>query len=132
MTPRSPLETLKSYFAIESTRDIQGVLDHFSPDAAFLSPGGTRHGRGEIRGYYEESARDYPGLLVRFGAGFEDGTHAALEWQATLTDPRGVSHPLAGTNVVEVRDGLFVSFRTYFDPAALATTVPPSHPSPEH
>jgi ketosteroid isomerase-like protein len=114
----TPREVSESYWAAECRRDIDGVMAHYHTDATHEGPNGLRRGHAEIRKAYEDSARDYPGLEVRivqeFGGGAEDCS--ALEFDAVLIDLEGRRFRVRGVNVVVVRDGKFVSARSYEDP----------------
>ncbi len=114
---RTPLEVSESYWAAECRRDIDGVMDHYHPDGTYEGADGLRRGQAEVRAAYEASARDYPGLEVRIVREFA-GTPdcSAIEFDATLIDPAGRRFRVRGVNVVVVRDGKFVSARSYEDP----------------
>jgi ketosteroid isomerase-like protein len=112
-----PREVSESYWAAECRRDIDGVMAHYHPDATYEGPDGLRRGAAEVRKAYEDSARDYPGLEVRIVREFvETGTSSALEFDAVLIDHHGTRFRVRGVNVVVVRDGRFVSVRSYEDP----------------
>lgn len=110
-----PRAVAESYWRDESARNIDAVLDHFHPDAELWAPGGHRVGHAEIRAYYEDSARAYPGLWVEIIDELVVGDRATLEWRAELTDTAGQRYRASGANVVEVRDGKFVYVHSYFD-----------------
>jgi ketosteroid isomerase-like protein len=113
----TPREVSESYWAAECRRDIDGVAAHYHEDATYEGPDGMRRGLREIREVYEGSARDYPGLEVRIVREFTDGADAsALEFDAVLVDPHGRRFRVRGVNVVMVRNGRFVSVRSYEDP----------------
>jgi ketosteroid isomerase-like protein len=112
---RTPREISESYWAAECRRDIDGVMAHYHPDATYEAPDGLRRGESEIRAAYEDSARLYPGLEVSIVREFPLGDRAALEFDAVLVDPKGGRHRIRGVNVVHVRDGRFVSVRSYED-----------------
>ena len=114
---RSPREVSESYWEAECRRDIDGVMAHYHADGIYEGPDGLRNGHAEIRKAYEDSARDYPGLEVRIVREFL-GTPdcSALEFDAVLIDPAGKRFRVRGVNVVVVRDGKFVSARSYEDP----------------
>ena len=117
---RTPREVSESYWAAECRRDIDGVMAHYQPDGTYQDAGGLRRGHAEIRKAYEDSARDYPGLevrIVREFAGTEDCS--ALEFDAVLIDHEGKRFRVRGVNVEVVRDGKFVSARSYEDPPTL-------------
>ena len=97
---RTPREVSESYWAAECRRDIDAVMAHYHPDET-----------------YEDSAAAYPGLEVRILREFT-GTDdsSGLEFYAVLIDPAGRRFKVRGVNVVAVRDGKFVSVRSYEDP----------------
>jgi ketosteroid isomerase-like protein len=113
---RTPREVSESYWAAECRRDIDGILDHYHADGTYEGPDGLRRGHAEIRAAYEESARLYPGLEVEILKEFPLGDWAAIEFDAVLIDPAGKRYRVRGVNVVHVRDGKFVSARSYEDP----------------
>jgi ketosteroid isomerase-like protein len=118
---RTPREVSESYWAAECRRDIDGVMAHYHPDATYQDAGGRLHGQAEIRGFYEASAREYPGLEVTIlrefpGAVETSGEASALEVYALLTNHAGRRFEIRGLNVMTVRDGKFSSVRCYEDP----------------
>jgi ketosteroid isomerase-like protein len=117
---RNPREVSESYWAAECRRDIDGVMEHYHPEATYEDGGGLRRGHAEIRAAYEESARAYPGLEVRIVHEYY-GTldRSALEFDAVLIDPEGRRFRVRGVNVVAVRDGKFTAVRSYEDAPAL-------------
>jgi ketosteroid isomerase-like protein len=112
---RTPCEISESYWAAECRRDLDAVMEHYHPDATYEDGAGLRRGEAEIRAAYEESARLYPGLEVAIVREFPLADRAALEFDAVLIDPAGGRHRVRGVNVVHVRDGRFVSVRSYED-----------------
>jgi len=117
---KTPREIAESYWRAECTRDLDAVLGHYHPDAVVYPPSGpAMQGREQIASFYVDEMRDYPGLEVDIVHEVGSGDEAALEWKAVLTDHDGVRHPFRGVNVVRVRDGMFLSVRAYFDPAAI-------------
>jgi ketosteroid isomerase-like protein len=113
----TPREVSESYWAAECRRDVDAVMAYYLPDATYEDPGGLRRGHAEIRRAYEDSARAYPGLEVTIAREFT-GTPdtSALEYDAVLIDHEGRRFRVRGVNVVVVRDGKFVSVRSYEDP----------------
>ena len=118
--PTSPRAVSASYWEAECRRDIDAVMRHYHDDATYEDAGGLRRGHAEIRAAYEESARAFPGLEVEIGREFHGDAQGsgALEFDAFLIDHRGRRHRGRGVNVVEVRDGRFVSVRSYEDQPA--------------
>jgi ketosteroid isomerase-like protein len=117
---RTPYEVSESYWAAECRRDIDAVMAHYHPDATYEDGGGMRRGHAEIRQAYEDSARDWPGLEVRIVREFVNSPDTSgLEFDAVLIDAAGRRHRIRGVNVVLVRDGRFVSVRSYEDAPSL-------------
>ena len=116
----SAYDVSEAYWAAECRRDVDAVMACYHPDATYEDSGGLRRGDAEIRQVYEESARAYPGLEVRI---LREFTHApdtsGLEFYAVLIDAAGSRFKVRGVNVVTVRDGRFVSVRSYEDPPSL-------------
>jgi ketosteroid isomerase-like protein len=113
----TPREVSESYWDAECRRDIDAVLAHYLPDATYEDANGLRRGHAEVRRAYEASARAYPGLEVRIVREFTgDSGAGALEFDAVLVDPAGKRARVRGVNLVVVRDGRFVSVRSYEDP----------------
>lgn len=116
----TPLEVSESYWAAECRRDIDAVMEHYHADATYEDSGGLHRGRAEIRRAYEGSAEAYPGLEVRIVREYKAAPErSALEFDATLIDDAGRRFRVRGVNVVVVRDGKFVSVRSYEDPPSL-------------
>ena len=121
----TPREVSESYWTAECRRDVDGVMAHYHLDGTYEGPDGLRRGHAEIRKAYEESVRDYPGLEVRIVREFSlSDDCGALEFDAVLIDHQGKRFRVRGVNVVVVRDGKFVSARSYEDPPALEQVVP--------
>lgn len=114
---RTPREVSESYWAAECRRDIDAVMAHYHPDATYQDAGGLLRGHAEIRGFYEASARDYPGLEVEILREFPGSPDAsALEVYAVLIDHEGRRFRIFGLNIMTVRDGKFTSVRCFEDP----------------
>ena len=113
----SPREVSESYWAAECRRDIEAVMTHYHPDATYEDAAGLRRGHAEIRRAYEDSAAAYPGLEVTIVREYGSGPdRSGLEFDAVLIDSAGRRFRVRGVNVVVVRDGKFVSVRSYEDP----------------
>jgi ketosteroid isomerase-like protein len=116
----TPREISEAYWAAECRRDVDAVMAHYHPDATYEDAGGLRRGHAEIRQAYEDSKRAYPGLEVRILREFTFAPDTAgLEYYAVLIDAAGQRFKVRGVNVVTVRDGKFVSVRSYEDPPSL-------------
>jgi ketosteroid isomerase-like protein len=117
---RTPREVSESYWAAECRRDIDAVMAHYHPDATYEDSGGLRRGHAEVREAYVDSARAYPGLKVEIVREFTATPESSgLEFSAVLIDAAGRRFRVRGVNVVVVRDGKFVSVRSYEDPPTL-------------
>jgi ketosteroid isomerase-like protein len=108
-------QVARSYWAAESARDLDRVMDHYNPDATFTAPGYDLHGREAILRFYQESAARFPGLSVAIGPVTGGGSNAAIEWRATFTTPTGSKVFLRGVNVIETGNGKFQHVRVYYD-----------------
>jgi ketosteroid isomerase-like protein len=119
---RTPREVSESYWAAECRRDVDAVMEHYHPDATYEDASGLRRGEEAIRQAYEESAAAYPGLEVTIVREFvlpDDPDTSGLEFDATLIDREGGRYRVRGVNVVSVRDGRFVSVRSFEDSPTL-------------
>jgi ketosteroid isomerase-like protein len=116
---KTPREVSESYWAAECRRDIDAVMEHYHADGTYEGPDGLRHGLAEIRAGYDEHVRLYPGLAVEIVQEFARGDSAALEFDAVFVDRAGKRYRVRGVNVVHVREGKFVSVRSYEDPPTL-------------
>ena len=114
--PTTPREISEAYWATECRRDVDAVMAFYHADATYEDSGGLRRGHAEIRRAYEESAQAYPGLEVRILREFTNAPDTSgLEFYAVLIDAAGTRFKVRGVNVVSVRDGKFVSVRSYED-----------------
>jgi ketosteroid isomerase-like protein len=111
----------RSYWKAEETRDVAAILAHFAPDAEWLGPGGLElRGHDEIRRFYHDTGRDFPGLEVEVTGVVGDERAAALEWSAVLIDPQGGRHPCNGVNVMTGDGERITSLHAYYDRAQVA------------
>jgi ketosteroid isomerase-like protein len=114
---RTPREVSESYWAAECRRDIDAVMAHYLPDATYQDGAGRLVGHAEIRGFYESSIADYPGLevtILREFVGSPDTS--AFEVHAVLTDHDDQRFVIEGLIAITVRDGRMASIRCYEDP----------------
>lgn len=112
----SAYDVSEAYWAAECRRDIDAVMGYYHPDATYEDSGGLRRGHAEIRRAYEASAAAYPGLEVRIVREYVAADRSGLEFDATLIDAEGRRFRVRGINAVVVRDGKFVSVRSFEDP----------------
>jgi ketosteroid isomerase-like protein len=117
---KTPREVSESYWAAECRGDVEGILAHYHPDATYEDGGGLRRGHAAIRRAYEEAAREYPQLEVEIVREYVADQHSsAFEFDAVLIDRSERRFRVRGVNVVVVRDGRFVSVRSYEDVPSL-------------
>jgi len=88
---------------------LERVGQHYHPDAIFIAPGDYLVGWINIRKWYEDSFRKYPGVEVQITHEIRSGNEAALEWKAVLIDAAKVRHAVTGVNLVRVEGGKFGS-----------------------
>jgi len=117
-------EIARAYWRAEESRDLERIISFFAVDAEWRGPGIELRGHEQIRGFYAESARQFPGLEVsveRVSPGRADGAgeEAALEWSAVFRSPEGEVRELSGVNIMRTEDGLITSLTTYNDPSSL-------------
>lgn len=135
-----PLEVVNRDMAAFNARDVDAQLSVFRPDAQFAAPGVSGCGRQEVAGFSHAWWAAFPdarltcertalcGCVVVIEGTFT-GTHVA-----TLRLPGG-EFPATGQRMAsrfaavhEVKDGLIVSKRLYFDHLALQQPQSPSLP----
>jgi len=111
----------RSYWKAEETRDVDAIMDHFAEDATWVGPGDiTLTGREQIRRFYADTGREFPGLEVEVVGVVGDERAAALEFQAVLIDHDGQCHPLRGVNVMQGDGERITSLHAYYDRAQVA------------
>jgi hypothetical protein len=115
----TPREICEAYWRAEASRNLEKTLQYFHHDAVYVAAGKRLTGLEEIKGFYVENFRSFPGLEVHLAHEISKGNEASFEWQAVLIDPSGTRHPAIGVNVVRVEDGRFREMRAYFDPTIL-------------
>jgi NAD(P)-dependent dehydrogenase (short-subunit alcohol dehydrogenase family)/ketosteroid isomerase-like protein len=114
----------RAYWKAEESRDVDRIMEFFAPDAEWRGPGVQLRGHDEIRGFYADSGRRFPGLEVTvervLPAAGGAGDETALEWSAVFRDPAGNVRGLNGVNIMRTERGKITSLTTYNDPSTLA------------
>lgn len=118
----------REYWRAEESRDVDEILSYFTDDAEWIGPAINLRGTAEIRGFYEDSAEAFPGLVVTLGRILGGDAEAAIEWSAVFTDPDGKQFDLSGTNVMKAHGDKIASLVTYHDPSTLKSS--PELPAP--
>jgi ketosteroid isomerase-like protein len=117
LDPRHILDGIER-FARDRGARVQRLREtaHYLPDATYEDGGGLRMGHPELRTMYHGFARDFPLLEVQIVHEYVGGPETSgLEFDALLRDRDGKPFRIRGVNVVVVRDGKFVSVRSYED-----------------
>jgi ketosteroid isomerase-like protein len=113
-----PTEVLRSYHAVEMTRDVDAILAHFADDATLQTPDRIRTGRAEIQEFYVDASTRFPGLRVAVVQSVDEGEWGVTAWSSVMTDQNGAELPLEGVLLARVHDGKIVEARSYYDTGA--------------
>lgn len=109
----------REYWTAEESRNIDSILSFFDDGAKWTGPDGvTLIGHEQIRTFYENSARLYPGLTVEIGRTYGDENEGAIEWIAKLTATDGRVVDLSGVNIMKRSGDKFTNLTAYFDQGA--------------
>lgn len=116
-------QIFEAWHDLARTRDVDGLLDLYKPDAVFESPlvpailddtdSGRLQGHEEIRPFLAEGTRRRPNDLVRW---FRTGDYLCdgrtLFWEYPREAPDG--HQIDIAEVMEIDDGLIQEHRIYW------------------
>ena len=105
----------ESAWDAECRHDLEGLLDHFQPDATFYAYGQPpQRGHDAIRRLTEDFYRSFPELAIDVLGEWTNGeSSAAFEFRAHLKDPDGQRFTLQGVILVDIEDGKFRTVRYY-------------------
>ncbi len=124
----SPQEIARQQIQYAFDRDFDALRKLYSPSVQYVDPDGELTGVEAVMDHLKQQVGPFPDATheVRFVGG--DDAFAMAEWQMTgtntgsLTMPDGSTLPATGLAVVlpvvtiyDVRDGLIVSERNYYD-----------------
>ncbi len=115
-------ELIEKHAAAFAAGDWDAVQEHWHPDAVLVSPSGQWPAR-EMRAIMADLARDYTDVTIEVSDAFAsaDGERIAIEWTYASTRRRdGARSSADDAIIVDLRDGLIVRWREYFD---LSTSV---------
>lgn len=120
-------DLLDRWWQAVEARDIDGVVELFSPDCDFVLPGSRFRGPGELKPFLQNYLTAFPDLHFDVTDGVASDQAVAVEVRSSGTQtgalgtPRG-SLPATGTKVTfqsciyaKVQDGKFTAWHTYFD-----------------
>ncbi|MEO3812713.1 ester cyclase [Sphaerisporangium sp. B11E5] len=120
-----------------NAHDLDRVLDHYSPDAVYVSPMGVAEGREQIAWLYDQFFTGFPDLRLTSWFEVADSENPAVtEWTITgthtgpfyLPDGREVTEmgqhiALRATCSTFVEDGKIRTHREYYDQLELYTQL---------
>lgn len=124
--PRTPREVVGAWSAAFNRQDADALAALYAPEAVnWQVADQPLEGREAIRESFRMLFRAFPDIAFRQVNLLEDGAWAALEWEGWGTHlgefaghpPSGRSYQLRGCGFFEVRDGLIVHQRGYWDRA---------------
>ncbi|MGA1835953.1 nuclear transport factor 2 family protein [Herbiconiux sp. 11R-BC] len=114
MTPHELIDLHARAFA---ACDWQAVAPYWHPEAELVSPGGIWPARA-MATIMADLDNSYADIQIDVGTvfGSADGRHIALEWTyASTRRSDGARSSTPDAIIVELRDGLIMSWREYFD-----------------
>ncbi|WP_214106806.1 SDR family oxidoreductase [Acrocarpospora catenulata] len=112
-------DVTRAYWQAEESRDLDRIMTFFTSDATWEGPTASLTGRREIRTFYADSIRRFPGLRVQVERVSGTDQIAIMEWTAVFTDHTAHEHVQKGVNIVEIEGDSIKSLTTYNDPSAL-------------
>jgi hypothetical protein len=104
-----------AYWTDECARDFGKLMTHFTSNAEVVTPDGAFRGREAVGAVYRKSFDDFPGLKVDVKASFAGRGAHCFEYRAVLSDNAGNDWLVEGINLMELKDGLISSLRSFED-----------------
>ena len=118
MNPRTPAEVIERFSERMSAGDLEGALDLYEPDAAFVAaPGQQVHGRDAIAEALERFLAMRPRLEGRVRKVVESGDTALVinDWRLEGRDPSGGAVEMSGRSADVVQRAADGSWRVLID-----------------
>jgi ketosteroid isomerase-like protein len=110
----------QSYWEAEQRREPAEVVEHYTPDGAFVDRlGRVIGGREALLRFYAASAAAFPRARVDPLHIVQQGDRAAAQYEAHLWDADGVERCARVAVFAEIQDGRFRRLESFFDPAQL-------------
>ncbi|MDO8703324.1 MAG: nuclear transport factor 2 family protein [Sulfuricaulis sp.] len=124
------LKLLGSYLDAWNTHDVARVLAFFVPDSVYEDTvlAESFVGHAALRTFLEDMFRAYPDASFELHAAFDSGNCVSWEWTMhghftgtgkSRLPAKGQTIALRGASFTELRDGLIVCNRDYWDMGAL-------------
>jgi ketosteroid isomerase-like protein len=123
------METLRE---VERSRDVEPLVGLFDEQAQASNLAMPRPfaGKDGVRRFWREYLHAFGRVRSEFTHVFENRSGIVLEWRSCATLRNGGEEiEYSGVSVIEVRSGRIVSFRAYYDSAALLPRPRVSPPS---
>jgi ketosteroid isomerase-like protein len=111
------LEYVKDYWAAESAKNLDQILDHFHEEAEFVSPTMKLQGRAKVAEFYRGMIDGFKSIQVTPVNSVEAGDSIAVEYMARLVRNTGEVREARGFNLFVFKDGRFHKLHCYFNPA---------------
>jgi len=112
----TPKEVLRAFHAAFVARDVEALCALYAYDAVNHQVAeAPLRGKAAIRKGFEEFFRAFPGETTEVLNLFEDGEWAIWEWRGGNPDAPPGAPAVHGCGFFQVRDGLIVFQRGYWD-----------------
>jgi len=111
------LEYVKDYWAAESAKNLDQILDHFHEEGEFVSPTMRLQGRANVAEFYRGMIGGFKSIQVTPVNSVEAGDSIAVEYLARLVRNTGEVREARGFNLFVFKDGRFHKLHCYFNPA---------------
>lgn len=106
---------------LEEERNVEPIAALFAEDATLFNPHIRRmNGARDVRQFWKTYRLTFGSVHSEFRHVLETNECAMLEWKSTGTGPTGRAFRYDGVSVLEFEGERIKTFRTYFDPQALA------------
>ena len=112
---------LRAYRALEVERDLQPLMELFSPACVLHNSAlaGSFKGIPGARRFLRMYLDNFQRVQTDFRNVVSDEHHIALEWRSTGFTVDGNMFDVCGVTMIELDAGLIVRLTAYFDPTVL-------------
>lgn len=111
------LDIITHYWKMESEFNLPQVLQCFSDEAVFMSPGNFFKGKEQIRLFYEEMMKNNCVIDTQITFSLEQNEFIAAEYNCRLVRKDGIKRCAKGFNLFRIQDGKICMLHAYFNPA---------------
>ena len=113
----SKLDVVLSYWEREGQKDLDGIMDHFHPDATFKAPFSEHlEGTEALREFYHGVISAFADARVEVRRSTEDEDRIAVEFTLRFEQHDGKKGEAEGCNVFTIDGGKIRDIRSYFNP----------------